>query len=76
MFRSKPQKASPVIVPLSEIVGIDPPAPDSAEQPAGDSDTDAVGDHVAPDTEGAPKPSGKVTKAVDGFLDLFSRFNG
>jgi hypothetical protein len=76
MFRSKPQKASPVIVPLSEIVGIDPPAPDSAEQPAGDSDTDAVGDHVAPDTEVAPKPSGKVTTAVDGFLDLFSRFNG
>ena len=55
-------------------VGIDPPAPDSAEQPAGDSDTDAVGDQGAPDTEGAPKPS--VTKAVDCLLDLFSRFNG
>jgi hypothetical protein len=35
LFRFKPQKASPVIVQLSEIVGIDPPAPDSAEQPAG-----------------------------------------
>ena len=57
-----------MIVPLSEIVGIDPPAPDSAEQPAGDSDTDAVGDHVAPDTEVAPKPSGKVTTAFSIFL--------
>jgi hypothetical protein len=111
------RKASPVIVPLSEIVsvdydfgmitgsfrisrrghapwsggvasdptafaqrvqaavGIDPPAPDSAEQSAVDTDTDAVCDQGAPDTEGAQKPSGKVTKAVDGFLDLFSRFN-
>jgi hypothetical protein len=46
-----------------------------AEQPAADTDTDAAVDQGAPDTEVAPKSSGKVTKAVDGFLDLFSRFN-
>ena len=125
MFRSKPQKASPVIVPLSEIVsvdydfglitgwfrisrrghepwsggvasdphglncavdptafaqrvqaavGIEPPPPDSAETPAGD--TGVVADQSGPDTEVAPNPSGKVTKAVDGVLDFFSRFNG
>jgi hypothetical protein len=118
MFRSKPQKASPVIVPLREIVsveydfgtitgwfrisrrgyepwsggvasdphglncavdpaafaqrvqaavGIEPPAPDSAEQPSGNSNTDDAVDQGAPETEDTPKPSGKVTKAVDGF---------
>jgi len=57
-------------------VGIVPPAPDSAEQSAADTDADAAGDQGTPDAEGAPKPSGKVTKAVDGFLDLFRHFNG
>lgn len=56
-------------------VGIKPPAPDSAEQQAGDSATDAALEQSDPDTGVEPKPDGKVTKAVDGFLDLLGRFN-
>jgi hypothetical protein len=57
-------------------VGIESPAPDSAEQPAGDAAATAEPDtkHDAA-SQAEPKPDGNVTKAVDGVLDFFSRFN-
>jgi hypothetical protein len=61
---------------VQSAVGIESPAPDSAEPPAGEADATAEPD-TKHDAEGQAesKPDGKVTKAVDGVLDFFSRFN-
>jgi hypothetical protein len=120
-FLSKPQKASPVIVPFDEIVAVesdykftgwfrisrrdhepwkggvasDPHGLNCAvdptafahrvqaaagiEQPATASAGEAeVSEEptVDVDTDAAPKPDGKVVKAVDGVLDFFSKWNG